>query len=103
MFARASGMRGRLGEKAMYRVNSRLWLMPLAAALLSAELWGQAAVSASITGRVTDDSGAAIPNVSVTVKSPALQVAQLNTVTDNEGTYRFPDLPAPGVYETSFA
>ena len=50
--------------------------------------------TASIDGTVTDPSGAALPGVSVTLKSSALQVPQLDTVTNSEGLYRFTQLPA---------
>lgn len=49
--------------------------------------------SSSIDGVVTDQSGAALPGVTVTAASPALQVQQLTTVTDGQGLYRFLDLP----------
>lgn len=57
--------------------------------------------SSSIDGVVTDESGAALPGVTVTVMSPALQVQQLTTVTDGQGQYRFPDLPR-GTYQVRF-
>ncbi|PYQ83543.1 MAG: hypothetical protein DMG03_13335 [Acidobacteria bacterium] len=40
---------------------------------------GQSAQSASLVGRVADESGAAMPGVTVTLKSPALQVSQLTS------------------------
>jgi len=64
--------------------------------------WGQALTSASITGKVTEASGGALPNVRVTVTSPALQVPRLTTTTDANGDYKLLDLPAPGVYRVSF-
>ena len=65
-------------------------------------LSAQNSTSASMNGRVTDESGAAIPNVTVTITSPALQVSQLTATTDAEGNYRVLDLPAPGAYKASF-
>jgi Carboxypeptidase regulatory-like domain len=53
--------------------------------------------ASSIAGTVVDESGAVLPGVTITAKSPALQVPQLETVTDTTGRYRFADLPA-GVY-----
>jgi Carboxypeptidase regulatory-like domain len=64
--------------------------------------WGQALTSASITGKVTEPSGGVLPNVKVTVTSPALQVPELTTTTDVNGDYKLLDLPAPGVYRVSF-
>ena len=71
------------------------WLMlagPAAAQNLS---------SSSIDGAVNDESGAALPGVTVTVTSPALQVPQLTTMTDGQGLYRFIDLPR-GTYQVRF-
>jgi len=64
-------------------------------------LSGQSAQSASLVGRVTDESGGAMPGVSVILKSPSLQVGQLTAVTGNEGDYRLLELP-PGVYSVAF-
>lgn len=50
----------------------------------------------SIYGAVKDSGGAFVPNVKVTLTSPALLAAQTVT-TDNSGVYRFPTLP-PGGY-----
>jgi hypothetical protein len=45
-----------------------------------------------IDGIVTDESGAILPGVTVSVTTPALQVPQLVSVTDAEGRYRSTDL-----------
>jgi outer membrane receptor protein involved in Fe transport len=58
---------------------------------------GQSATLGAIEGVVTDESGAVLPGVSVTLTSPALQVPQLLLVSDTEGRYRFADLRV-GVY-----
>ena len=55
----------------------------------------------SITGKVTDASGAVLPGVDVTLTSPAVMGAR-STVADGEGGYRFGLLP-PGVYAVKFA
>jgi hypothetical protein len=65
-------------------------------------VWGQSAESGSIVGTVVDSSGTAMPEVKVTLTSPALQVPQLTTVTDAAGSYKFVNLPAPGVYRATF-
>jgi hypothetical protein len=57
--------------------------------------------SSGIEGRVTDDTGGALPGVSVTLRGPALQVPQLETVSDDAGRYRFAQLPG-GVYTVTF-
>jgi len=63
----------------------------------------QAVASASLTGRVVDESGAPVPDVTVAVTSPALQISSVAAVTNQEGNYQVLDLPAPGVYKISFA
>jgi hypothetical protein len=74
----------------------------LAGLVLSAVMFGQqlATNSGAINGTVTDSSGAAIANVKVTVTSPALQGAQVFT-TNEQGNYRFPDLPI-GLYRITY-
>ena len=62
---------------------------------------GQSAQSASLVGKVTDESGGAMPGVTITVKSPQLQVPQLNAVTGVDGDYRVLELPR-GTYSISF-
>jgi hypothetical protein len=57
--------------------------------------------SGSIDGIVADDTGGALPGVTVTVSSPALQVQQLTETSDAEGRYRFLDLPR-GAYQIKF-
>jgi hypothetical protein len=53
-----------------------------------------------INGTVTDNTGAVLPGVTVTVSSPALIQPQVQ-VTGAEGDYRFLALP-PGVYDLTF-
>jgi hypothetical protein len=92
----------------MQRTNFKTGLLSIAVALWLIALapsnaWAQAAASASIVGRVVDDSGAPMPDVTVSVTGPALQVPQMNVATDTDGNYKVLDLPAPGVYKVSFA
>src|SRR5881409_2546885 len=66
--------------------------------------WGQAAGTAaggSIWGKVTDETGAALPGVTVTVSGPKVMGAPEST-TNEAGTYRFPSLP-PGTLKLTFA
>jgi hypothetical protein len=58
---------------------------------------GQSATLGAIEGVVTDESGAVLPGVNLTLTSPALQVPQMLLVSDTEGRYRFADLRV-GVY-----
>ena len=60
---------------------------------------GQIATTGKIAGIVTDSSGAAVPNATVTVKSTAL-MAERTTTTGIDGAYLF-DLLPPGTYEVS--
>lgn len=61
----------------------------------------QSSSSATIHGTVHDESGAALPGVTATLTSPAMQVGREITVTEADGTYRFRDLPV-GTYRVSF-
>jgi uncharacterized protein (DUF2141 family) len=51
----------------------------------------------SILVRVTDEQGAAMPGVNITISSPSLVAGSTTGVTDEGGAYRFPSLP-PGTY-----
>jgi hypothetical protein len=57
--------------------------------------------AAGIVGQVTDESGAVLPGVSVTAKSPSLQVPEVTTVTDGHGEYRLTPLPI-GTFEVAY-
>ncbi len=63
-------------------------------------LFGQAE-TASISGRVSDATGAAIPNAPVTIKNTATSFTQ-TTNTDSQGRYTVPDLGI-GVYSVTAA
>src|SRR5215467_7597444 len=56
----------------------------------------------AITGRASDNSGALIPGVEVTITSPAMIGGARSAPTDELGVYRFTLLPA-GTYRVSFA
>ncbi len=60
---------------------------------------GQVAGTASISGRVTDATGAAVPAAAVTIRNTATSAAQ-TVNTDEQGRYLVPDLPI-GPYEVS--
>ena len=51
----------------------------------------------SILVRATDEQGAAMPGVAVTITSAALVAGSASGITDQGGAYRFPSLP-PGTY-----
>lgn len=70
------------------------FVLSLASSPVSAQTIG--ATSGSINGAVTDENGAVIPGVSVTV-SGAAQMGARSVVTDERGLYRFTNL-SPGDY-----
>ena len=74
--------------------------MFLALALVASSASAQSGTGV-IEGAITDESRAALPGVTVTARSAALQGGERVSVSDAEGLYRFPTLP-PGVYELSF-
>ena len=80
----------------------RLWvvLVLFAIGVAPSVVWGQSQESATIQGKVTDESGLAVPNATVEATSPALQVAK-TALTDSDGNYKLLDLP-PGQYRVSF-
>lgn len=61
----------------------------------------QVSALSSIRGTVTDATGAALPGVTVTLTSPALQVPEMIATTQADGGYRFGELPA-GLYRLKF-
>ena len=70
-------------------------------AIGSGPAWAQTGSLSTIHGTVTDESGAALPGVTVTITSPALQVGQASKPAEPDGTYRFGDLPV-GTYKIAF-
>ncbi|MGH9385617.1 MAG: TonB-dependent receptor domain-containing protein [Vicinamibacterales bacterium] len=64
--------------------------------------WAQtvSATTGAINGRASDETGAALPGVSVTAVSPAMQGSR-TTVSGSDGTYRIPAVP-PGTYKLTF-
>jgi len=64
--------------------------------------FGQSAQTGALNGTVTDPDGGALSGITVTLKSPALVVPQMTTITNNVGVYRYPTLP-PGLYEITFS
>src|SRR4030095_11205611 len=61
--------------------------------------FGQVGINATLSGTVSDTSGALIPGVEVTAKNIATGVTS-TTITNESGTYRFPSLQ-PGSYEAA--
>src|SRR5437879_1480710 len=66
-----------------------VWTVAIIFALGCCQLWGQA--TAQINGTVTDQSGAVLPGVEVTVTQIETQTRR-NAVTNETGSYVFPNL-----------
>src|SRR6184192_767775 len=65
-----------------------------------ATAFAQGVQTGTIRGAVRDEQGLAVPGVTVTATSPALQGPRTQ-VTDATGGFAFPNLP-PGAYSVSF-
>src|SRR6185369_17198902 len=75
----------------------------LVAGVLLGSAWAHAqSIRPSVTGVVTDSSGAVLPGVTVEVTSPALIERVRSAVTDGGGTYRIIELET-GTYTVTFA
>ena len=70
----------------------------LAVVALPRPLHAQAQTTSTLTGTITDSSGAVLPGVTVAISSPSLIGGTYSTVTDNQGIYRFLSLQ-PGLYK----
>src|SRR3954471_8082313 len=80
----------------------RLILLTTASLILgmAGSLFAQGVQTGTIRGLVKDQQDLAVPGVTVTATSPALQGPR-STVTDKEGLYVFRALP-PGDYQVNF-
>jgi hypothetical protein len=79
-------------------MKTKLLTLLVAAVLCSpAVAIAQIGQTATLTGTITDTSGAVLPGVTVTASSEAVLGGSRTTVTDENGVYRFPALP-PGTY-----
>lgn len=56
---------------------------------------------AAIEGRVVDETGSALPGVTVTASSSALQLGRVSQVSGTDGSFRLPELPS-GDYRVTF-
>src|SRR5688572_14038267 len=88
-------------RRSLSRVRRGLVPVLIGLAALASSSPAAAQSTAAIVGQVTDQSGAALPGVTVTATSPALQVPQVTDVTNELGEYRLAPLPI-GVYEMAF-
>src|ERR1700722_7895294 len=70
-------------------------LSAILAALISVSAWSQTQL-ATVSGTITDPSGAVVPGVAVTIFSHGTGLKR-STSTDTDGEYRFAGLPT-GTY-----
>src|SRR5206468_8385297 len=87
----------RVDAKQVLRIRS-IFTVSACLLLLAAPVYGQV-VGATLSGTVTDPSGALIPGVQVSIKNTATGVSRA-IVTDETGFYTAPNL-LPGVYEVT--
>jgi outer membrane receptor protein involved in Fe transport len=79
----------------------RKTVMFFVATLLIASVCFAQVQTGALKGTVVDPDGAALPGITVILKSPALILPELTTVTNAQGVYRFLNLP-PGTFEVTF-
>jgi len=83
-------------------MRERLQLLTLLVSLVFVPTLAHAQAGATLTGVVTDSTGAVLPGVAVEAKSPVLIEQVRTAVTDETGRYRIVDL-RPGTYTVTFA
>ena len=77
-------------------VRARLPLL-LLVFLVPGPAFAQRSTTGTVTGKIVDSSGAVLPSVTVSLKSPEA-LGQFTGVTDAEGLYRVTNLP-PATYD----
>src|SRR4051812_30543644 len=80
--------------------STRAWLAVAASIVIASSAFAQTVSTASIGGRVTDESGAALPGVTVTAVQTATGLTRTAT-TDSAGGYTLPNLRV-GPYRVEF-
>ena len=83
----------------------RVWILAFGVILAFVTVAGAAAQTVSsttgaINGKVTDESGAALPGVTITISSPSMQGTR-TSVSGGDGSFRFPAI-APGTYRVTY-
>jgi outer membrane receptor protein involved in Fe transport len=86
----------------MMRRLQYLALLAILLCLSGGVLLAQSSTSGSVSGSVTDDTGAAIPGVTVELSGPSMQGTRATT-TDASGSYRFINIPPGSGYKLSAA
>jgi hypothetical protein len=77
----------------------RLALLLTSVALLASPMWAQVRIAGSISGTITDPTGALVPNAKVELKDEATGITKSVTA-NGQGEFLFPDLNF-GSYEVS--
>ena len=91
-------LRGKYREVIVGKIRKTIWIA-LCLALMSTTLWAQQ--DGTVTGKISDSSGAVLPGVGITLASPQLLGGQRTLVSDEQGNYRAGLLP-PGVYSVKY-
>jgi Carboxypeptidase regulatory-like domain len=89
------------GQKTRHCSLLAVGVLTMTMVLMTSPAMAQSGTSGTISGTVRDESGGALPGVTATLTSPALQVRQIVQVTDATGNYQFVDLPA-STYRLTF-
>ncbi len=82
-------------------MKSKVYLSVLCFLLGLGLLNAQLSQTGSLGGQIVAEDGSAIPGVSVEVQSSALVLEKMTTISNEEGHYRFRNLP-PGTYAITF-
>jgi hypothetical protein len=90
-YPRKSRNEGQMIADTVRRIAVRSLSVLMLAVLAVSSAFAQ--TEAGIIGQVTDESGASLPGVTITVTGPALQVPSMVAVTDSRGEYRVSPLP----------
>src|SRR5207302_5654930 len=89
--------RSRQATREEAQMPFRILTIAVALVSLPAAALAQASGSGTLIGRIVDSSGAVLPGVTVTLKSPEA-LGQYTAVTDAQGLYRVANIP-PAAYD----
>jgi hypothetical protein len=79
----------------------KAWLLLTCILMVASFGYAQSSQTGALMGTVTMEDGSTIPGVTVTASSTALVIGKVTAVTNENGIFRFANLP-PGTYEISF-
>jgi hypothetical protein len=81
--------------------NKKFYILCLTIFMVAAVAGAQISQTGNLNGAVTDKDMQPLPGVTVTIKSPALILPQMEMLTTEAGHFRFPAL-SPGLYSVTF-